>query len=186
MKILEYADDLRYFYNVGYGNAEVNSQLACAAVSDMLQFIESVELPNVSAYFTHSSTVHLLLAAMGAVKDADLLRADNYAEMDNRKYKSSKDAPFAANLAAIKYECSNDDEHTKVMFFLNEKPLELDFCEEGLCSLTDLKRVYAAFDGADCANTFCKSGASYLGSSMLLMVLSVVGWKGAMIYIEKQ
>lgn len=143
----------------------------------MMRFLESKEQPKVSAYFTHSASVQLFLTALGALKDAVPLRADNYAQMNRRKFKSSETIPFASNVAAIKYDCPNDNERTKIMFFLNQKPLDFSFCNVGLCNWSEMKRMYAHFDGADCARSFCSySGASSVGISVaLLVVLSVVG-----------
>lgn len=131
-----------------------------------------------SAYFTNSASIQLFLTALGAVKDVLPLRADNYAQVNRRKFKSSETIPFAANVAAIKYDCPNDNDRSKVMFFLNQKPLDFPFCNVGLCNWSDMKRMYAHFDGKDCAQTFCNySGDSNIArvSVALLVVLSVVG-----------
>lgn len=143
----------------------------------MLRFFDSKDQTKVSAYFTHSATVQLFLTALGAVKDTDTLRADNYAQMNRRKFKSSDTIPFAANVAAIKYDCPNDNDRTKVMFFLNQKPMDFSFCNVGLCNWSELKKRYAHFDGVDCSRSFCThSGSSQIGIKVVLLVLlSVVG-----------
>lgn len=158
----------------------MNSNIACAAVSDMMRFIDSKDLPKVSAYFTHSATVQLLLTALGAVKDATPLRADNYALMSRRTWRSSEISPFAANIAAIKYDCPNDNDRTKVLFFLNQKPMHFSFCNVGLCNWSELKRLYARFDGADCAKTFCQAGGASRKEQMgaVAVVVTVLGLIG--------
>lgn len=140
----------------------------------MLQFFETDELPDVTAYTAHSASIQLFLTAMGAGKDAEMLRADNYEQMNLRKYRSSENTPFAANIAAIKYDCPNDSERTKVKFILNQKPMDLGFCNEGLCNWSDLKRIYAHFDGADCAKMFCSGVSKIYISVVVLVVLSVI------------
>lgn len=176
VKILEYAQDLKYFNDVGYANPNVTSNLACSAVSDMLNFFEADESYKVTAYLAHSATIQLFLTAMGAGRDSELLLADNYDRMQSRKYRSSENTPFAANVAAIKYECPNDAESTKIMLTVNQKPIDLPLCKEGLCNWTDLKREYARFTGADCAKIFC-SGASQMCFSVgLLIVISLISW----------
>lgn len=145
----------------------------------MLQFMCSDELTyNVSAYFAHSETVKLFLT-LGVGKNAELLRANNYAEMNQRKFRSSVNAPFAANVAAIRYVCPNNENRTKVMLVLNQRPMEeFGFCKSGLCNLGDLKRIYARFNGANCEDIFCvdSNGISpSLGISVVvLMVLSLI------------
>lgn len=69
----------------------------------MLNHLESQTNPKVVAYFTESATIQLLLTALGAHKDNDGLRADNYQQMMRRKWRSSEVSPFASNLAVIKY-----------------------------------------------------------------------------------
>lgn len=146
----------------------------------MIRFLESKDLPKVSAYFAHTASIQLLLTALGAVKDVTPLRADNYPQMSRRKWRSSEITPFAANLAAIKYDCPNDNDRTKVMFFLNQKPMDFSFCNVGLCNWSDIKRLYTRFDGADCSKTFCQdSGASrkeHIGAAAVLVtVLGLIG-----------
>lgn len=72
----------------------------------MMNHIESQAMPKVVAYFTHSATIQLLLTALGAAKDNDALRADNYQQLMRRKWRSSEVSPFASNLAVIKYGMS--------------------------------------------------------------------------------
>jgi multiple inositol-polyphosphate phosphatase/2,3-bisphosphoglycerate 3-phosphatase len=76
----------------------------CAAVKDMLNNLQKEENPKVVAYFAHSSAIQLFLTSLGYAKDADDLRADNYQQMKNRKFRTSVLSPFASNLAAVKYE----------------------------------------------------------------------------------
>ena len=103
VKILEYKEDLAYYYKSGYGS-ELNTKISCSAVKDMIDRLESTANPTAIAYFTHSSAIQLLLVALGAAVDNDALRADNYYQMGRRSWKTSEIGPFAANLAAIKYE----------------------------------------------------------------------------------
>lgn len=179
IQILEYAEDLKYYSETGYGNPDVNANVACETVKDMLRNLDSKENPVVSAYFAHSSTIQLMLTALDAVHDAIPLRADNFAQMSRRKWRISEISPFAANLAAIKYDCPNDNERTKVMFFLNQKPMDFPYCNVGLCNWSDIKRIYQRFDGADCPKTFCKPNDATLSSmswgALAVATLGVIG-----------
>ena len=103
VNILEYLEDLKYYYKSGFGN-ELNSKVMCSAAQDMLKFLQTEHLPKVSAYFAHSSSIQLLLTALGYAKDNEPLRADNYHLMKNRKFKTSILSPLASNLAVVKYE----------------------------------------------------------------------------------
>lgn len=138
---LEYLEDLQTYYKSGFGQ-KLNSRIQCAAIKDMLHHLESNNLPKTVAYFTHSKSILLLLTALKAVKDSDSLRADNYYSMSRRKWRLSEISPFSSNLAAIKYDCPNEVEREKVMFFLNEKPISFDWCKVGLCNWSDIKENY--------------------------------------------
>lgn len=156
---MEYASDLNYYYDVGYGS-ELSANLSCSLMQNMLRYFDDTnENPKTIAYFTHSSSVNLFLRAMGAIHDTDPLRADNFAEMTDRQYKTSQNAPFTANLAAIKYECS-DTANSKIRYFLNERPLQLEWCAGGtLCDWTDVQKQYKHFSEADCEKMFCNANA---------------------------
>lgn len=160
VEVLEYREDINYYFKGGHGN-EINSQLACTTVVDMLYHLETENAtsPKVIAYFAHASTIQLLLTALGAAKDTIPLKSDNFAEMTNRKWKTSEICPFASNLAAVKYQCPNDEESPqRVKFFLNQKPLEFGWCNNGLCKLSDVVDTYRLYKEVDCERYFCSGG----------------------------
>jgi len=103
VNILEYHEDLKYYYTSGYGNP-LNNNVMCAAVQDMVRNLQSPDNPKVVAYFSHASAIQLFLTALGYAKDVDSLRADNYQQMKYRKFRTSVLSPFASNLAVVKYE----------------------------------------------------------------------------------
>lgn len=103
VSVLEYLEDLNYYYKGGYGN-ELNSNIMCAAVQDMLRNLQSEQNPKVVGYFAHASTIQLMLTALGYAKDGIKLTADNFHQMKNRKFKTSILSSFASNLAVVKYE----------------------------------------------------------------------------------
>lgn len=103
VNVLEYLEDLKYYYKASFGS-EINSKIMCAAVKDMVMNLQSEDNPKVIAYFTHASAIQLFLAALGYGKDNDALRADNYNLMKYRKFKSSILSPFSSNIAVVKYE----------------------------------------------------------------------------------
>uniref|UniRef100_A0A2M4BLH7 Multiple inositol polyphosphate phosphatase 1 n=1 Tax=Anopheles marajoara TaxID=58244 RepID=A0A2M4BLH7_9DIPT len=183
VRVLEYREDLGYYYTDNYGY-EYAPNLACHVAADMLKHLESVGEPTVVSYFAHDSAIQLLLAALGAKRDNVPLRADNYATMRNRRYTSS-DVPFGANIAAVKYQCTEPQEPVKVIFFLNEKPIMLDWCRVGLCNWSDVKRQYQRFREGNCDQLYCHgSGATAMRLSYALVVAllltgaQVVAWMG--------
>lgn len=110
LKLLEYAEDLKYYYKSGYGN-EINRQVGCAPLKDLYQKFETTVnnggTPSgnkVTVFFTHSTTIQTFLTAMGVAKDNQPLTADNYYQQQHRKWRTSKIDPFASNLAAVLYQ----------------------------------------------------------------------------------
>lgn len=101
--VLEYLEDLKYYVKSGFGSA-INSKVMCAATQDMLRFIGSDTNPKVTAYFTHSAAIQLFLTALNYGKDDQPLRADNFEQMKNRRFRTSNLSPFASNIAVVKYE----------------------------------------------------------------------------------
>lgn len=168
--VLEYKEDLFYYYKAGYGNP-VNENLACNAMTDMLQHLQSRDGPKVVASFAHSTNIQLMIAAMGVFRDQQQLRADNFYQMKRRQFRISRIDPFSANLVAIAYDCE-DAERQKVMFFLNERPLELDWCRVGLCDWSKVQEHYQKYlSGIDCAREFCQqSGTSRLTGSVVALL----------------
>uniref|UniRef100_A0A6B2E6E2 Multiple inositol polyphosphate phosphatase 1 n=1 Tax=Phlebotomus kandelakii TaxID=1109342 RepID=A0A6B2E6E2_9DIPT len=174
VEVLEYKEDLHYYYKNGYGS-NLNSKVACALVVDMMRHMESTSQPQAVAYFTHDSAIQLFMTALGANKDRDSLRADNFLQNDRRTWRSSDIAPFGANLVAIKYECPDSSEREKVMFFLNEKPVALDWCRVGLCDWKDVQQTYEPFSSTDCSRTFCGgSSANAIQVSFAILLLQLI------------
>lgn len=153
INVLEYLEDLSLYYENGFGRPQ-NARLKCTIVNDMVQHLKNNAQLKFRAHFAHSHGILLVLTALQAVKDSDTLRADNYNTVSRRKYRTSEIVPFAANLAAIKFECPNDVDQEKVMFFLNEKPLHFDWCNP-LCNLKDVEEQYKEFSQVDCDEYFC-------------------------------
>lgn len=151
-------------------------------VQDMLKHMKTKDVPKVVAYFAHSVTIRLFLTSLGIGKPQVPLTADNYENMKNRKYRSSQLAPFASNLVAIKYVCSEElKTETKIMFFLNEKPVDFDWCKDGFCNWTDVQETYKHFINADCSEIFCtdpdKKNYSHsikISSSILNLILMII------------
>lgn len=133
----------------------VNLKLTCRAIIDMLQHMENQNAYKVVAYFVHSTFSQLFLTALGALKDKQMLRADNFEHMHNRLFRSSITTPLASNLAVVRYDCPLEKERDKVMFLLNQMPMEVEWCEKGLCNFSDMKIAYEKYAKLDCDSTFC-------------------------------
>ncbi|XP_054734223.1 multiple inositol polyphosphate phosphatase 1 [Anastrepha obliqua] len=174
VSVFEYEDDMKYYYKLGYGYEE-NTRLNCRAVQDMLIHLNSSTTPNVVAYFGHTSGVQTLLAALGIAKDDIPLTAANYNKSDYH-WKTSQLDPFASNFVAVKYDCKGNTTD-KVIFFLNQNAVDLEWCNVGLCNWSEVLKRYQTFYTADCSNYYCAdAGATSLVTSfgVLLLISSIL------------
>lgn len=108
-QILEYYEDLDYYYRVGYGysnHRRLFENMNCNLMQDMLRFIVSNDSNDHKAriFSTHSTILQLILVTFSAFEDEVPLTRHNFAQQAFRLWKSSLVAPMAANLAVIRYE----------------------------------------------------------------------------------
>ncbi|XP_036339912.1 multiple inositol polyphosphate phosphatase 1-like [Rhagoletis pomonella] len=166
---------MKYYHKLGYGYEE-NSHLNCRAVQDMLIHLDSPSAPNVVAYFGHTSGVQTFLTALGIAKDVIPLTAANYNSSDYR-WKTSNLDPFASNFVAVKYACETGIAD-KVIFFLNQNAVDLDWCDVGLCNWSEVLKRYNTLYTAECSTYYCAdSGADSLVKplgELLLFISSIV------------
>ncbi|XP_078035092.1 multiple inositol polyphosphate phosphatase 1 [Augochlora pura] len=159
LKVFEYEEDLHYYTHSSYGQP-MSPRVGCQPLQDMFQHFSKLENRDAKDeqqgvfYFTHSSMLQLFLTTLGVAEDSTPLTASNYEAKQDRKWRTSYLAPFAANLAAVFYRC---DSANKVRFYLNEKPLELEGCEQGVCDWEFLKNKLKT-PGFNCNIDFCQVG----------------------------
>ncbi|KAG4080367.1 hypothetical protein HA402_006705 [Bradysia odoriphaga] len=75
--LLEYLEDVRMLYKSSQ-SFNINKNIACHAVKDLLNRLESSYAPIVTAYFTHSTRVQQVLATLGAFDGEKLPQSDNF------------------------------------------------------------------------------------------------------------
>lgn len=151
--MMEYRDDLIYFYKSSHGS-KLNRNIMCAAIKDMLNHLNSDVGPPTTVYFSHSAALQLFLTGLDAMRDDINLKGDNFAEASMRKWRTSRISPFAGNIAIVRYKCTERD---RVKFFLNEKPLQFDWCQmDGACNSQDVTAKYAFYANENCDEIFCR------------------------------
>lgn len=102
LKIMEYLEDLEYFYIDGYG-FEITRKLACKTVDDILKFLDTSDnTQKVSVKFTHSGTILKLITFLELHKDDFQLSGDKM--VDDRNWRTSLIDSFASNIIVILYE----------------------------------------------------------------------------------
>lgn len=105
VKVLEYGEDLGYYYEAGYGFA-MNKNILCEVMQNLLTFLQSNDSEEAPAriLISHSTSMQLLLVALGLHEDEIPLTRSNFAEQTFRKWRTSKETAFASNLAVVRYE----------------------------------------------------------------------------------
>lgn len=108
-QVLEYYEDLDYYYRVGYGYTAFRrlfENMNCHLMQDMLRFLQSNNSSDHKAriFSTHSTILQLILVTFSAFEDETPLTRHNFAQQTFRQWKSSLVAPMATNLAVIRYE----------------------------------------------------------------------------------
>ncbi|XP_017589276.1 PREDICTED: multiple inositol polyphosphate phosphatase 1 [Corvus brachyrhynchos] len=152
-KVLEYLNDLKQYWKRGYGY-DINSRSSCILFQDIFQHLDkAVEESKSSKPISsplivqvgHAETLQPLLALMGYFKDDEPLLANNYAWHTQRKFRSGRIVPYAANLVFVLYHCDHvnaSQEEYQVQLLLNEKLLSFHHSNETISTYADLKDYY--------------------------------------------
>lgn len=82
---------------------------------------------------------------MGFFKDAEPLKANNYVRQMQRKFRSGRIVPYAANLLFVLYHCEQvktPEQEYQVQMLLNEKLMVFHHSNETISTYTALKEHY--------------------------------------------
>lgn len=103
--VMEYGEDLGYYYEAGYG-FNMNKNIPCEAMQNMLKYLQSSDANEQPAriLITHSTTMQLILVALGLYEDDLPLKSSNFVQQSYRKWRTSQQCAYASNLAVIRYE----------------------------------------------------------------------------------
>lgn len=165
LDVLEYDEDLKYYYSNGYGDSH-NERLGCPIVKDLMnnfKYKSQTQLgPKGVFYFGHSSNVFSAIVRLGFARDTSPLLSSNFNDMRDRKWKSSYLSPFAANVMAALYECHGEN---KVTFFVNEVPMVVEKYGCILCPWTLIENLFdpivsspsCTFEENSLASRVCKT-----------------------------
>ncbi|XP_029465663.1 multiple inositol polyphosphate phosphatase 1 [Rhinatrema bivittatum] len=154
-QVLEYLNDLKQYWKRGYGY-DINSRSSCGLFHHIFKNLDQAISESNSSQpisspvilqFGHAETLQPLLALMGLFKDEEPLSASNFAKQAQRKFRSGRIVPYAANLLFVLHRCdaaSTPEEKYQVQLLLNEKLLPFPHSEENVSTYQDLKEQYNA------------------------------------------
>ncbi|KAJ8943260.1 hypothetical protein NQ318_017277 [Aromia moschata] len=118
LKLLEYAEDLKYYYLTGYGNA-MSEKIGCSPLKDL--------------YSRFEKTVN--------------------GNSDGNK------ATFLFTNSATMQPCKGNEQY-KVMFFLNEVPVEFPECSVGLCDWSTFQQKFQSTVENCNIESFCSGNSA--------------------------
>lgn len=104
--MLEYFEDLDFYYNSGYGGPRrLFENLNCPLIQDLLDFLENDRgAETTRIYSTHSTAFQLFLVTLGVFGEDQPLTAANFNQQTLRQWRSSLISPMATNIAAVRFE----------------------------------------------------------------------------------
>ncbi|XP_038060002.1 multiple inositol polyphosphate phosphatase 1-like [Patiria miniata] len=161
LNVAEYQRELGHYWNESYG-FPINSMVACPLINDTLEYFDRLaargagagaSLPLMKFKFTDENTLIRLVSLLGIAKDPRQLGFGNYAQSRNRQFRTAKMAPFGGNLALNLFRCESpqvlffNDQTFRVQVLLNERPINITFCQDAFCDLEDFKRELMAQAG---------------------------------------
>ncbi|XP_067908618.1 multiple inositol polyphosphate phosphatase 1b isoform X2 [Heterodontus francisci] len=153
VEVLEYLGDLKQYWKRSYGY-KINGLSSYKLFQDIFQYMDQTIEENernqsishtVVLRFGHAETLLPVLTLMGYFKDEYPLLANNFEEQKNRKFKSGRISPFAANLILVLYQCNKAqglEEKYKLQLFLNEKPLPFPHSGNLVADYEEVKNCY--------------------------------------------
>lgn len=142
-KVMEYAEDLKYYWVDGYGHNLTYKQ-ACPAFNDMIEFFQNNDdgSPNSKFYFTHSGTLLKMLAHMELYRDQAPLVADGFLKNGDRKWRVSQIDAFGTNLMFVLFDCGVEKD--KILTLHQEQIVGLPSCPNSdLCELEKIVKYYS-------------------------------------------
>lgn len=108
-QVLEYFDDVYYYYRYGYGHEEYRKlfeNLNCELMQDMLRYLQSNDPLNhkVRIFNAHQQNTQLMFVGLGVFEDELPLTRHNFAQQTSRLWRTGKTTPKAGNIAIVRYE----------------------------------------------------------------------------------
>ena len=148
-KILEFRENLEYFYVDSFGHS-INHDQACVLLQDLIKNLDNPSGPKGTFYFTHSGTMLKFLAYLGLDKPEIFPTFDNFGQSN---WTTSKIDTFANNIAFVQLSCQ------KIGMFVNEKLTPIPGCDKDLwCPYNLFKSIFEQKEPCDftkiCQNEF--------------------------------
>ena len=137
-QVLEYSDDLIFYYKDGYGhdiNWKMTSPLVRELESRLSGLVAGTNEKKVFIYLSHSEATNTLLPVLGLYNDSEPLQASDW-PAPSHLWKTSDVISFSHNLALLALHCPSMEEEFQVMALHMERQVVMPECGELLCPLS--------------------------------------------------
>ncbi|XP_034951468.1 multiple inositol polyphosphate phosphatase 1-like [Chelonus insularis] len=153
LEIMEFSEDLRYFYTDGYVYP-LTAQQVCPVMVDMFQFFRSNDTFRTMASFTHSEAVLKALTFLGIYNDNKTFYHDSFESSRDRLWRASLIDAFASNIAFVSYNCESSGQ--SILFMHQERIVTIPGCPEGVpCPLNIMEEKFPDNDEACDFDNLC-------------------------------
>ncbi|KAH7335295.1 phosphoglycerate mutase-like protein [Rhizoctonia solani] len=148
----EYELDLLMVGAFGYGLPDgMGALLGSTIVNKVIEIFTNS--PNSLVSFGHDTTIDFALTSLGLAKDTPPLSPNVSSPKSNRKWRTTNQVPFGAQMLFEKFTCISSAKGPQIRLILNDSPFSLSSCAKtsldkklGACSLE-------AFVTANAVNT---------------------------------
>ncbi|XP_014272673.1 multiple inositol polyphosphate phosphatase 1 [Halyomorpha halys] len=148
IEIMEYFEELKYFWRDGYGY-DINYKQACPLLRKVTDFFMDKAGPKAIFYFTHSGALLKTLSHIGLYKDDFKLTHDTDLKLrQTRNWNVSKMNSFGNNLVFVLFRCEDGE---KLLTLHQERPVILSGCpKEELCPFPATRKIMPASADYQC------------------------------------
>ncbi|XP_078269280.1 multiple inositol polyphosphate phosphatase 1b [Rhinoraja longicauda] len=186
-EVLEYLGDLKQYWKRSYGykiNGLSSHKLFQNIFQYMDQTIEENERNQTISHpavlrFGHAETLLPVLTLMGYFQDERPLLASNFEEQRNRKFRSGRISPLAANLLLVLYQCNEArslGEKYKLQLFLNERPLPFPQSGKLVSDYDEVKSHYQQLIDTLKFSNVCDDSNCYNFIFFLVLILLFIAY----------
>lgn len=145
VRAFDFSDDLHEFYLIG-GGYKINYEMAALLLRELVGNMKAAATGSTKQegafYFAHAETTLPLMTLMG-YGDRTLLKADfTVDEIRKRSFRTSRLAPFAANVEFRLYRRTSNSSAYVVQILANGRQVKVPGCDRIYCSLEELEQQW--------------------------------------------
>ena len=140
-KVLQYTDDLVFYYKDGYGH-DINYKMTSPLIREMDSrfsgLVEGTNDKKVFIYISHSEATNTVLPVLGLYNDSSPLLASDWPS-PSHLWQTSDVISFSHNIALLGLHCPSMQEEYQVMALHMERQVVMPKCGELLCPLSTFR-----------------------------------------------